>query len=72
MENLDLSNEKDDKLQAENQPVVHVHVPETIKIEIKDPIVLGFQLGCSFFVLLLTAGFLLFIIFLVTDMSFPF
>lgn len=44
---------------------------KTVQIEVKDPITLGFQLACGPFVAIIVAGLLLFLAFLVFDMSGP-
>lgn len=65
MEKLDLpTEEKPEPLQ---QSAIHLHVPDKIEIGFKDPITLGFQLGCGVFVMTLSAGVLLFLAVLVFD-----
>lgn len=71
MEKLDLTTGEEEKPDSrpENQPIVHVHVPQKIEVEFSNPIVLGFQLGCGPFVMVLMAGLLFFLAVLMSDIA---
>ena len=66
-----MEEEKKPDTSPANQPLVHVHIPDRIQVEVNNPIVLGFQLGCGPFVMTLAAWFILFLAFLLLDIAVP-
>lgn len=73
MNGLDLPTEKKEEeglsQTSQNQDDFHLYFPSEIKVEISNPIVLGFQLGCGFFTMALATGIILFLIFLASDIA---